>query len=98
MNAKQNLSDETHDAINSLLDAELNALPERLLQPLILHHFEGHSEEEGARVLGIKLGTFSSRLNRAREHLRARLSNRGVAIQGAALMQNISAGAMSAVP
>jgi RNA polymerase sigma factor (sigma-70 family) len=88
--------DPTHAAIGSVLDAEMRALPENLLQPLVLHHLEGCTEEEGARVLGLKLGTFSSRLNRAREMLRMRLAGRGYVLPGTALMLIVGRDAMSA--
>ncbi len=77
----------SQDALKALLDDALNALPLQYLQPLVLHHLEGRSEEEGARLMGLKLGTFSARLNRARELLRTRLAQRGVAFSSVVLLQ-----------
>jgi RNA polymerase sigma-70 factor (ECF subfamily) len=41
---------------------------------LSLHEIEGYSLEEVAQIVEVPLGTAKSRLNRARNHLRALLS------------------------
>ncbi len=70
------------------LDRELHALPEKYLAPLLLHYYDGFSEEEGARTLGLALGTFSSRISRARDMLRKRLNQKGATVS-AALMAGL---------
>ncbi len=61
------------EELRESLDTEINALPEKYRLPVILHHFEGCSHEEGAAVLGCSVGTFSGRVSRARDLLRERL-------------------------
>ena len=71
--------------IEPLLDQELSALPEKNREALILHHVEGWTQEESARIAGCNTGTLSARLNRGREMLRDRLARRGVVQSVAAL-------------
>jgi RNA polymerase sigma factor (sigma-70 family) len=84
-----------------VLDAEMDGLPEKYRMPLILHHLEGRSQEESARMLGVNAGTLSSWLNRGRKLLRDRLARRGVALSvgGLALLmtENAAAGEAPAV-
>ena len=60
------------------LDAELDRLPARYKQPLILCHLESKTVEEASRELGWKEGTVRGLLYRGRELLRKRLAQRGL--------------------
>lgn len=66
-----------HD--RSIVDEELNALPERYRLPLYLCCIEGKSLEVAARQLGWSLGSVKGRLERGRSELRRRLLLRRVA-------------------
>ena len=67
------------DELRAIVDAEINRLPERYRVPLILCHLEGLRHEDVAQKLGCPVGTVESRLSRAREQLRSRLTRRGLA-------------------
>jgi RNA polymerase sigma factor (sigma-70 family) len=64
---------------------ELQHLPPRWRDALVLFYLEGHSYEETARLLRCPLGTVRSRLARGREWLRRRLARRGLALSAACL-------------
>ena len=59
------------------LSEALSALPERLRVPLLLHHLEGFSVAEVARITHVPEGTVKSRLHQARERLRDEWEVRG---------------------
>jgi RNA polymerase sigma factor (sigma-70 family) len=63
--------------LRKMVDAELNQIPEKYRTAFILCHLEGKTCEEAAEHLGCPRGTVQSRVGRARERLRARLSLRG---------------------
>jgi RNA polymerase sigma factor (sigma-70 family) len=62
------------------LHDELRRLPERFRESVVLCYFEGMSTEAAAKCLGCAQGTVLSRLSRARERLRQRLSRRALAV------------------
>ncbi len=66
-----------------VLDEELNALPETLRTPLVLHYLEGQQIAEVADQLGSTHGSIRGRLQRGRHALRRRLILRGVSLGSA---------------
>lgn len=72
--------------LKPVLDEEIQRLPARYRAAFVLCHLEGKSNQEAARQLGCSEGTIGSRLSRARERLRARLTKRGVTLSTAALV------------
>jgi RNA polymerase sigma factor (sigma-70 family) len=71
--------------LGPILDQEIDRLPERFRLPFILCQLQGRSLEEAAQQLRLPKGTLLSRLARAKEKLRFRLSRRGVTLGVAAL-------------
>ncbi|QDV38204.1 sigma-70 family RNA polymerase sigma factor [Tautonia plasticadhaerens] len=64
----------------ALLRDEVDRLPARYREAVVLCHFEGRSLDEAASRLGRPVGTVKARLSRARAMLRARLSRRGLGL------------------
>jgi RNA polymerase sigma factor (sigma-70 family) len=70
--------------VRQVVDAELNALPDRLRVPLVLCYLEALTRDEAAGRLGWSLRTLERRLGDGRAVLLARLRRRGVTGLGAA--------------
>ncbi|HEY1859707.1 MAG TPA: sigma-70 family RNA polymerase sigma factor [Gemmataceae bacterium] len=68
--------------LGPLLDAEVRRLPEKYRAAFVLCYLEGKTNEEAAQELGCPKGTILSRLSRARDRLRKRLNQRGLALSG----------------
>ncbi len=83
--------------LRPILDEELDRLPEGCRAPVVLCYLEGRTNEEASRLLGWPVGTVKSRLARARELLRARLTRRGVTLS-AGLFSGSLGQALAAVP
>jgi RNA polymerase sigma factor (sigma-70 family) len=82
--------------LRSVLDEELERLPESLRAPMVLCYLEGTTHEEAASRLGWPVGTVRSRMARARDLLRGRLTRRGVACAGPAIASAVVAEPVSA--
>lgn len=78
MIAADSLSDIGADYDQSIVDEELNALPERYRLPLFLCCVEGKPLDAAARQLGWSVGSLKGRLERGRAELRRRLLLRRV--------------------
>jgi RNA polymerase sigma factor (sigma-70 family) len=82
-----------------VLDEEVNRLPEKYRAPVLLCYWAGKTNEQAAQELGCPKGTILSRLARARDILRTRLTRRGLTLSagmlGPVLSQNASAAALT---
>ena len=71
--------------LRPLVHEEVDRLPPKFRAVVVLCYLEGRTNAEAAALLGCPKGTVLSRLARARERLRGRLSARGVALAAAPL-------------
>ncbi len=84
--------------LRSAIDDELERLPARYRDPVILCDLEGRTHEQAAAQLGCPVGTVKSRLSRGRDRLRTRLIRRGVAPSAGLLAATLAAESAQAVP
>ena len=68
------------DDIGWIIQEEMDRLPRRYREAVVLCLLEGLTPEQAARHLGCPVGTVHSRLARGREQLRGRLTRRGLAV------------------
>jgi RNA polymerase sigma factor (sigma-70 family) len=88
----------SHEA-RTLVDEEVQRLPEKYRTPVLLCYFQGKTYAEAARLLAVPAGTVATRLLRARERLRSRLVRRGLTLSAAALAGALTqSGASAALP
>lgn len=73
------------EALERLLDQELNQLPEKYRVVILLCDLEGHTRKEAARQLGCPEGTVAGRLARARQLLAKRLARHGAILSASTL-------------
>ena len=79
-----------------LVDAELNALPERYRQPLVLKYLAGKTPLEVASELKLTVGAVEGLLKRGKHELRARLMKRGVKLGAAVIAVQMTRQAVQA--
>eukprot|EP00913_Durusdinium_trenchii_P008965 g8431.t1 len=72
------------------VDDELNQLPEKYREPLVLYYLMGKSSREVADKMKLSIAATEGRLRRGREKLRARLARRGIGM--VAVLAAIQAG------
>jgi RNA polymerase sigma factor (sigma-70 family) len=80
----------------SLIDEEIDRLPEWQRRAVVLCYLDGHTAEQAAQMLGCPRGTVLSRLAAARERLRGRLSRRGLAVPATGLALGVSVSEVTA--
>jgi RNA polymerase sigma factor (sigma-70 family) len=88
----------TSNELRSVLDEELEQLPEKYRSPLVLCALQGKTHDQAARELGCPRRSLSSRLARAQELLRARFTRRGFTVSAVALTAMLGEKATAAVP
>lgn len=84
-----------------VIDEEVQRLPSKYRGPVVLYYLQGRTNEEVAGELRCPIGTIKTRLSRARELLRKRLTRRGLALSpamfSAALLAEASAASLPPV-
>ena len=73
------------DDRDAILHEEIDRLPERYRQPIVLCYLEEMTYQQAANHLHWSEGSTQGRLRRARDLLKARLIRRGVTLSGAGL-------------
>jgi RNA polymerase sigma factor (sigma-70 family) len=92
--------DEHTDALDQIasaqhclvLDEELNILPSKYREVLVMTYFAGQGSQQIADQLNVSKGTIDGRIRQAQNMLRVRLARRGVAISVLAVAAGLSSG------
>ena len=79
-----------------ILDQELNRLPDKYREAVVLCDLEGKTRKRAAKQLQIPEGTLSTRLDRARAMLAKRMARHGLSLAGGSLAMLLSQHAASA--
>src|SRR5262249_6626803 len=90
--------DPTWKEVRSVLDEEIQRLPEHYRTAFTLCVLEGKSVPEAATELGAKLGTVSSWLRRARQRLQQRLARRGIELAALLAALSVAESSQAGVP
>ncbi|HEY7156721.1 MAG TPA: sigma-70 family RNA polymerase sigma factor [Gemmataceae bacterium] len=86
---------ETTD-LSAAIEEEVRRLPAKYREPVVLYYLLGRTNEEVAGELRCPTGTIKTRLSRAREILRKRLTRRGLTLSTVALSTALLAEAPAA--
>jgi RNA polymerase sigma-70 factor (ECF subfamily) len=76
--------------LSAAITEEVRSLPAKYRIPVVLCYLEGCSNEAAAGELGCPVGTVKTRLSRAREMLRKRLTRRGLIVGTTAITTALS--------
>ena len=87
-----------HREETAALHEEVDRLPQSLRAPIVLCYLEGLTHDEAARRLRWPIGTVRSRMARARDLLRSRLTRRGLAYAAIAAALESPRAVMAEVP
>jgi RNA polymerase sigma factor (sigma-70 family) len=94
--ARGSIGDDDRSDLQAILHEEVSRLPDRYQVPIVLCYLEGVTQEEAAARLGWPIGTVRSRLARARDRLRHRLTRRGVVVSVGGLVGALAGDASAA--
>jgi RNA polymerase sigma factor (sigma-70 family) len=95
---RETAPDEQWSDLRAVLDAELDRLPRKYAEVLVLCDMEDRPRSDVAALLGVPEGTVASRLARARDALAARLARRGVGAVAGVATGVLAGDARAAVP
>jgi Sigma-70, region 4 len=85
--------------LKAVLHEEVDRLPAKYRQPLVLCYFDGQTHDQAAARLAWPIGTVRTRLRRGRDLLHSRLVQRGVTLSAGAFTALLSqAEASASVP
>jgi RNA polymerase sigma factor (sigma-70 family) len=84
--------------LRPFLDQELNRLPDKYREAVVLCDLQGLTRRQAAGQLGLAEGTLSGRLTTARRLLARRLTRHRLALSGGALAVTLSRGAGAELP
>ena len=79
-----------------MLDEQLQHLPEKYREPLVLHYLQGQSQQQVAEQLGLSVAALEGRLRRGRHELRRRLVRTGVGLGAALAAAHVASSTASA--
>src|SRR5262249_47097115 len=95
---KDPLAELTGRELLTVLDEEVQKLPERYRSAVVLCYLEGQTRDQAAQQLGWSLSTLQRRLEAACDLLRKRLTPRGVALSAGLRAPILSERATAAMP